>query len=129
MTGGAAGTMVAGGGDGVVHIVYLSRSKYPESCKHIEDAWADGHPRVLHVERNSAENRAESMEGHPRESGLDRDEYPPAMFREGGYNPDTGQQASVRGITPGDNRGAGSTIGNACRGLPVGSAVSFVIIP
>lgn len=43
------------------------------------------------------------------------------MFEEGG----TG--SSVRGIDPGDNRGAGSSIGNQCRGLQDGSVVSVVI--
>ncbi|MGC3932149.1 NucA/NucB deoxyribonuclease domain-containing protein [Pseudomonas atacamensis] len=38
------------------------------------------------------------MRGIETKPGLDRDEYPPAMFQEGG------QEASVRHITAGDNR-------------------------
>ncbi|WP_423815646.1 NucA/NucB deoxyribonuclease domain-containing protein [Ralstonia solanacearum species complex bacterium KE056] len=45
------------------------------------------------------------------------DEYPPAMFKEGGAG------ASVRAISPRDNMSAGACIGNACRGLPDGTRV------
>ncbi|WP_318836570.1 NucA/NucB deoxyribonuclease domain-containing protein [Pseudomonas khavaziana] len=50
------------------------------------------------------------------------DEYPPAMFKEGG----TG--ASVRPISPKDNMGAGACIGNACRGLPDGEKVRIKVV-
>ncbi|WP_309505956.1 hypothetical protein [Streptomyces pyxinicus] len=43
------------------------------------------------------------------------------MFQEGGNG------ASVRPITPGDNRGAGSAIGNQCSGLPDGTKVRIVV--
>jgi hypothetical protein len=69
----------------------------------------------------AAARRAESMRGNPRQPGLDRDEYPPAMFEEGG----TG--SSVRGIDPSDNRGSGSSMGHQCRGLPDGSIIRIVI--
>ena len=52
---------------------------------------------------------------------LQLDEYPPAMFREGG------QGSSVRPVTPRDNRGAGACIGNQCRGLPDGTRVRIVV--
>ena len=48
----------------------------------------------------------------------DRDEWPMAMFKEGG------EGASVRYIDPSDNRGAGSSIGNA---LPDGKRMLFRI--
>lgn len=52
------------------------------------------------------------MKGSKAVSGKDRDEYPPAMFKEGGNG------ASVRPIAPPDNRGAGKCIGAQCRDLP-----------
>ncbi|QKW31308.1 hypothetical protein HUT11_30140 [Streptomyces seoulensis] len=61
------------------------------------------------------------MRGNPRVPSKDRDEYPSAIFQEGG----TG--ASVRPVTPGDNRGAGSVIGNHCSGLPDGTKVRIVV--
>ncbi|MGW4148224.1 NucA/NucB deoxyribonuclease domain-containing protein [Streptomyces albogriseolus] len=100
----------------------MSRSKYPESAQHIEDSQAAGYPAELTINRKGAEaNRRDSLRGKPRVPGKDRDEYPPAMFEEGG----TG--ASVRPITPGDNRGAGSAMGRQCRGLPDGTKVRIVV--
>jgi len=54
-------------------------------------------------------------------AGLDRDEYPPAMFKEGGPG------SSVRLINSSDNRGSGACIGAQCRGLPNGSKVDIEI--
>lgn len=85
-----------------------------------EDAQAAGQPTTLTIDRaGAAARRREALSGTPARSGLDRDEYPPAMFREGGRG------ASVRHIDPSDNRGAGACIGAACRGLPNGSTVTI----
>ncbi|WP_456300072.1 NucA/NucB deoxyribonuclease domain-containing protein [Proteus columbae] len=65
----------------------------------------------------AAKRRRESLKNIDPAKGSDRDEYPPAMFKEGG----TG--ASVRLISPSDNRGAGSCIGHQCRELPDGTVV------
>lgn len=102
--------------------VSVSRARYPESAQHIEDAQDAGQPENLTIDRaGAAARRAQSMRGNPRMPGLDRDEYPPTMFEEGG----TG--SSVRGINPSDNRGAGSSIGSQCRGLPNGSVVHVTV--
>jgi len=69
----------------------------------------------------AAARRAQSMQGQSRLPGMDRDEWPPAMFKEGG------EGSSVRGVTPADNRGAGASIGNQCRNLPDGTVVRIVI--
>jgi hypothetical protein len=45
-----------------------------------------------------------------------------AMFREGGAG------ADIRGINPSDNRGAGSSIGAALRGLDPLTRVKFLFI-
>jgi RHS repeat-associated protein len=102
--------------------VTLSRSRFPESVAHIEDAQRAGKPSTLTIDRAGATaNRRESMRGTNRVSGKDRDEYPPAMFKEGGKG------ASVRPIRPSDNRGAGACIGAQCQGLPNGTKVRIRI--
>ena len=102
--------------------VTVSRERYPESAQHIDDAVAQGHPDVLTIDRAGAtQNRAESLDGIPTRTGQDRDEFPPAMFREGGDG------ASVRYIDPSDNRGAGACIGNQCRGLEDGTQIRIVV--
>jgi hypothetical protein len=62
------------------------------------------------------------MQGKEQESNKDRDEYPPAMFKEGG------KDSSVRNIDPSDNRDAGACIGNQCRGLPDGTKVDIEVL-
>lgn len=87
--------------------VELSRSRYPQSTDHIADAIAAGQPALLHIDRENADrHREQALEGHPPRDGFDRDEWAPAMSREGGANSD------VRYIDPSDNRGAGSSMGN-----------------
>ncbi|WP_445675580.1 NucA/NucB deoxyribonuclease domain-containing protein [Pseudomonas entomophila] len=51
----------------------------------------------------------------------DRDEWPMAMFEEGGKG------ASVRHIDPSDNRGAGSSIGNILSDLPNGTKIKVEV--
>lgn len=63
----------------------------------------------------------ESLRGISTEKGKDRDEYPPAMFGEGG------KDASVQKIASSDNRGAGSSMGQQCRGLACGTQVKIVV--
>ncbi|WP_165447492.1 DUF637 domain-containing protein [Pseudomonas mucidolens] len=103
--------------------ILLSREKYGEAADHISDAQKAGHPDILTIERSGAKgNRKESIGGLPKVPGKQLDEYPPAMFKEGG----TG--ASVRPISPKDNMGAGACIGNACRGLSDGEKVRIKVV-
>lgn len=102
----------------VVREVAISRSRFPQSAAHIDDAVRAGKPNTLTIDRKgAAANRRESLRGTDRVPGKDRDEFPPAMTREGGAG------ASVRPIKPSDNRGAGACIGAQCRGLPDGSKI------
>ena len=103
--------------------VTVSKSRFPESAKHIEDALAAGKPSTLTIDRaNSASRRRDALRGTGTRPGLDRDEFPPAMFREGGQN------ASVRHVRSGDNRGAGACVGGQCRGLPNGTKVKIDVV-
>lgn len=114
---------------GKYRIITISRKKYPESAKHIEDAQKDGKPSILTIDRDGAKkNRKESLRGISTEKGKDRDEYPFAMCKEGGRG------ASVRLINLSDNRGAGASMGNQCRkppppgGLPNGAKIKIIVV-
>ena len=73
---------------------------------------------LLRVNREgAAQNRADALRDQPRVPGMDRDEAPPAVLRQ------PGDPVSVRPVTPGDNRGAGSTIGQQLNGVPNGGQV------
>ena len=102
--------------------VTISKSDYPETCSHIEDAINKGHEQFVTIDRKmAASNRAESLSGVPTKPGFDRDEWPMAMFSEGGKG------ADIRYINPSDNRGAGSAIGNALKEYPDGTIVKIMI--
>jgi len=78
---------------------------------------------VLTVSRSTAvQNRAAALRNSPVVKGLDRDEYPPAVFSEGG------QGSSVRPINPSDNRGSGASIGSQLKGLPNGTTVKIEVV-
>lgn len=89
----------------------------------LADAQEAGYPDILTIARDSAiSNRKESIGKLQKIPGKQLDEYPPAMFKEGGAG------ASVRAINPKDNMGAGACIGNACRGLANGEKVRIEIV-
>lgn len=112
-------------GDGVTHdiVATIRKGDFPEAAQHIEDAIAQGHSNIVSIDRlNAASRRAESLKGVPTQKGLDRDEWPMAMFMEGGKG------VSVRHINPTDNRGAGAAIMHALRGYDEGVRVLFNVI-
>ena len=89
--------------------VVIQRSKHPEAASHIEHAQQNGQPTVLHIDRLGAPERRAAATGsvslkNKPAPHYERDEYPPAMTKEGGHN------ANVRFINPHDNRGAGSAM-------------------
>ena len=102
--------------------VTISKSDYPETGQHIEDAIVSGKPDIVTIARDKAkQNRANSLRGIKTKPKLDRDEWPMAMFKEGGTN------ADIRHISASDNRGAGSAIGNALIDYPNGTKVKVII--
>ncbi|MEG0346394.1 MAG: NucA/NucB deoxyribonuclease domain-containing protein [Erysipelotrichaceae bacterium] len=113
----------AASGTDVIVNVKLSKRKYPESTKHIEDAIKSGQPDTLTINRGGAKaNRKASLKGIDKVPGADLDEYPPAMFVEGGNG------ASVRPINPSDNRGSGSRIGHQLKEYPDGTKIIISLI-
>ena len=98
--------------------VTIPSNRYPETSKHIQDAQKAGHPDILTINRSGAKTRRkDSIGGFDKVPGKDLDEYPPAMFKEGGMG------ASVRPVSPSDNRGAGAYLGNKLRNYPDGTKV------
>ncbi|MFI7348027.1 hypothetical protein ACIBSR_17390 [Streptomyces sp. NPDC049936] len=64
--------------------------------------------------------RADNLRGIATHPGQDRDEFPPAMFKEG-------KGAHVKHIGAGDNRGAGSAMKNQLVDIPDGGRVMIKI--
>ena len=106
----------------VAKTITLSKAVHGEAAVHAADAIKAGQPSVLTIDRAGASaNREASIGSLDKVSGKHLDEYPPAMFSEGGAG------ASVRPINPRDNMSAGACIGNACRSLPNGSKVEIKV--
>lgn len=120
--GAGLGVKAIDAGAGVAKEITLLRSIHGEAAAHAADAIRAGKPSVLTIDRaGAAANRNASIGGLDKVPGKHLDEYPPAMFKEGGAG------ASVRPISPSDNMSAGACIGNACRGLPDGTRVRIKI--
>lgn len=97
----------------------IDGTRHPESAQHIIDNLkpnAKGKYRYEGtVDRSGVKDRRkESMRGIPRKPFKDRDEWPQAVFKEGGKG------ASVRYIDPSDNKGSGAVLGNQLRGNKAG---------
>lgn len=106
--------------------VVVRRSQYPEAAAHIEHAQKHGQPTVLTLDRAGAlQRRKESLRYIPRKEnsprGMDRDEYPPAMTKEGGFD------ANVRYISARDNRGVGTSLERRVRDLPDGQRIRILV--
>ena len=94
-----------------------------ETAQHIQDAIKNGHPDIVTIRRlEVTERRAESLKDIATKKGFDCDEWPMAMFKEGWKG------ASVRYISPSDNRGAGAAIMHALKGKLKDTRVLFRII-
>jgi hypothetical protein len=101
--------------------LFFPSDRYPETAKHIQDAIAKGESATCTINREQAEeNRKESLKGIPTKKGYDRDEWPMAMCNEGGAG------ADIEYITPKDNRGAGSWVGNQLEDYANGTRVEFM---
>lgn len=129
--------VLGGEGEDFDHVAVVDSSRFPESAQHIREAqsgkiWSGGDvieddpmeskPSILTIDRGGADdNRSESLRGISTAPGMDRDEYPMAMFSEGGAG------ASVKHIDSGDNQAAGASVGGQLRGIPDGAKVKIVI--
>jgi hypothetical protein len=107
----------AGGGP---RVIVVDASKYPVSAANLEEAGAVGVPLTVN-RAGAAANRAAALKGIKKVPGMDLDEAPPAMLRL------PGATVIVRPTPPGDNRGAGASIGNQARPVPNGGQVIIII--
>jgi len=90
--------------------VEFPRSTRPQAVQHAQDVMRQTGNNTYEIGRaGAAARRAESLKNTPTQIGFDRDEWPPALFKEGGLG------ASVRYINPADNRGLGAFLGNQLR--------------
>lgn len=102
--------------------IHLPTDRYPETMAHIAAAIRAGASAVCTIDRDGANaNREASLRGIPTKKGYDRDEWPMAMCKEGGAS------ADIAYVSPKDNRGAGSWIGNLLTDLEDGTRVLFVV--
>jgi len=87
-------------------MVIISRAASPQAARHIDEAQASGYPKTLTLDRPGtiARRRAATSVLAPGGPGIERDEYPPATFLEGGAG------ASVRYMDWLDNRSAGGQL-------------------
>jgi len=109
------------------HDVLISRSRHPMAAAHIDYAQRQGQPTVLHIDRPGAPKRRTESTGSVNRfrkpaPHYERDEYPPAMVREGGNT------ANVRYIDRHDNRGAGGVLAAQTRHLPDGSRIRILVV-
>lgn len=113
--------MIAGGVTKVtVQIPIDQNTKFYKTARHMRRGVKRGHPTTLTINRpGAAANRAASLKGIATKSGKDRDEYPPAMFTQGGAG------AHVRLIKAGDNRSMGAHLGNLLQPYTDGTQVKF----
>ncbi|WP_270165160.1 NucA/NucB deoxyribonuclease domain-containing protein [Paenibacillus sp. SYP-B4298] len=97
--------------------------RFPETASHISNAIKQGHSAICTIDRKGAEeNRKRSLQGVPTKKGYDRDEWPMAMCAEGGDG------ADIEYISPSDNRGAGSWVGNKLESYENGTRVYFDVV-
>lgn len=105
------------------YVIIVDSEKYPQTAEHIRFAIKKGMPEFVTLGRDAAEDRRKaSLRGIKTRPEYDRDEWPMACFIEGGNG------ADICYIDRGDNRGAGSNIGQQMRGIPDGSVVRLRII-
>ena len=105
------------------YVCVIDSRRYPQTAEHIRTAQCIGFPSILTIDRDrAAERRRESLENVRINKLYDRDEYPCAVFREGGSG------ADVVYIVGSDNRGAGSYMRWQMRNMPDGSRVRIRIV-
>ncbi|WP_189922998.1 polymorphic toxin-type HINT domain-containing protein [Kitasatospora xanthocidica] len=94
--------------------------QHPDSAIHAAEQGGEG--MMVTLDRAGADaRRTDNLRGIPTLPGQDRDEFPPAVFKEGA-------SAHVKHIGAGDNRGAGSDMKNQLVGIPNGSRVRVTIM-
>ncbi|MEV6200581.1 LamG-like jellyroll fold domain-containing protein [Streptomyces sp. NPDC051771] len=98
----------------------LDAIEHPDSAIHAAEQGGDG--MMVTMDRPGADTRRQdNLRGVPTQPGMDRDEFPPAAFKEG-------KGAHIKHIIASDNRGSGSTIRHQLKDVPNGGRVMIRII-
>jgi len=93
---------------------------HPDSAIHAAEQGGDG--MMVTLDRAGASARREAnLRGEPTAPNMDRDEFPPATFKEG-------RGAHIKLIDAKDNRGSGSTIRHQLADIPNGGRVMIGIL-
>lgn len=123
--GSSGGNIFGGSGEAsdatsVSEAIEISSDRFGQAAEHVRDAISAGQPDTLTVDRGRIKaNRAAALKDFEKVPGMHLDEYPPAMFAEGGAG------ARVRAISPHDNMSLGAYIGFCCRKLSNGSRIKI----
>lgn len=113
----------SGNGSPGYHVIVIDSEKYPQTAEHIKRALKMGLPEIVTIERTmAATRRKQSLSEVRARSIYDRDEWPMAVFSEGGDG------ANVIYVAGSDNRGAGASISWQMRNLPNGTRVRIRVI-
>ncbi len=123
-TGSSTTGSTSGGQPPGVPKIYIDPTKYLTVAEHVREAQAAGHPRLLTIDRPGSKARRDACmrsAGEKPKPGLDRDEYPPAMFREGGAG------CSVKHVSIHDNRGAGASVQRQTDPYLDGTVIEMVV--
>jgi RHS repeat-associated protein len=102
--------------------LHIDGQAHPDAAFHADKAISEGvSPEGVIDRQGTNARRKDNLAGVPTKKGKDRDEFPPAVINNGG-----GGQ-SVMHIDPGDNRGAGASLGAQMRNLPDNTRVIIVV--
>lgn len=105
------------------YVVIVDSRKYPQTAEHIKAAQTMGLPEFVTLRRKEAPARRDaSLSGVETSPIYDRDEWPMAIFEEGG------EGANVAYVNGHDNRGAGSFISWQLRNIPDGARIRVRVI-
>jgi YD repeat-containing protein len=110
------------GGCKLHRVVCYSALRFPETAAAYKAN--DGHRpgRLLTVDRGgAAARRRAALAGTPSKPGFDRDEYPPALTRQGGSG------ATTSYVSPSENRSAGAYLRDQLRDVEDGERFLFVV--
>lgn len=104
-------------------VVIVDSRRYPQTAEHIKMAQTMGLPEFVTIGRSQAAERRKASLANIRVRHIyDRDEWPMAVFEEGGLG------ANVVYLDGHDNRGSGSSISWQMRGLSDGTRVRVRVI-
>lgn len=107
---------------GVSGTLTISLRQYPNVGDHARDAMAAGESKVCTIDRDGADDRRkDALRGHRTAPGKDRDEFPPAVCKEGGRG------ADVRLVPSAENRSQGAWMSGQLRKWPDGTRILIAV--